>query len=96
MVEVDLTKRTRLAGWSPSWSPDGERLVTAARSRSDRSFGLYIMDADGRNVRRITPPGREGEYATWSPIGDRIAFTYVEDGGFASTRFVPTGPICAA
>jgi Tol biopolymer transport system component len=81
-VEVDLTKRTGLAGWSPSWSPDGERLVTAARSRSDPSFCLYVMDADGTNVRRITPPGREAQYATWSPTGDSIAFTYVEDGGF--------------
>jgi TolB protein len=79
---LDLTKRTGLRGFSPSWSPNGKRLVTAAKRRSDDRLGLYVMRADGAGVRRITPDGREAQYATWSPAGERIAFTYVVDGGF--------------
>ena len=88
---VDLTKTTGLAGWSPSWSPDGRRLVTAASRQGDATEGLYVMNADGTRVRRITPAGREAQYAAWSPAGDRIAFTYVEAGGFDLFTIRPDG-----
>lgn len=90
-IAVNLTKRTGLAGWSPSWSPDGKRLVTAARTKFDRTEGLYVMNSDGTNARRITPPGREAQYASWSPSAEKIAFTYVEDGGFDLYTIRPDG-----
>jgi len=88
---LDLTKRTGLRGFSPSWSPDGKWLVTAARRRSDERLAVFVMRADGSRVRRITPGDREAQYATWSPAGDRIAFTYVEDGGFDLFTIRPDG-----
>jgi dipeptidyl aminopeptidase/acylaminoacyl peptidase len=87
---VNLTKRSGLRGWSPSWSPDGKRLVTAAQ-RGDETPGLYVMNADGSNPRRITPADREAQYATWSPDGTRIAFTFVTDGGFDLFTIRPDG-----
>ncbi len=90
-IAVDLTKETGVAGWSPSWSPDGKRLVTAARRRGEATEGLYVMNSDGSGARRITPPGREAQYAAWSPAGDRIAFTYVESGGFDLFTIHPDG-----
>jgi hypothetical protein len=88
---VDLTKKTGLAGWSPSWSPDGKRLVTAAKAKRDATEGLYVMNADGTRVQRITPTTREAQYAAWSPAGDRIAFTYLEAGGFDLFTIRPDG-----
>jgi Tol biopolymer transport system component len=88
---LDLTQKTGLAGWSPSWSPDGKRLVTAARRKGEATEGLYVMNADGTAVRRITPAGREAQYAAWSPAGDRIAFTYFEAGGFDLFTIRPDG-----
>jgi CubicO group peptidase (beta-lactamase class C family) len=54
----------------PAWSPDGGRI---AFGRSGEAEGIYTMDADGGNVRRVTE-GRDVTPA-WSPDGDRIAFS---------------------
>jgi TolB protein len=88
---LNLTRRTGLRGWSPSWSPDGKRLVAAATPKAGAPPSLYVMKADGSSVRRITPPGREAQYAAWSPNGERIAFTYVVDGGFDLFSIRPDG-----
>jgi len=88
---VNLTKVTGLRGWSPSWSPDGRRLVSAATPRGGVPNSLYVMGSDGSNAHRITPRGREAQYAAWSPDGKRIAFTYVVDGGFDLFTVRPDG-----
>ncbi len=63
----------------PSLSPDRTRIAFS----SDRggSYDLYLMDADGRNPRRLTTdPGNEGEPA-WAPDGSRIVYTATPKGG---------------
>ncbi len=54
------------------WSPDGRRLVFGIFP--DR--GIYIVDSDGSNLRRISENGFGPD---WSPDGHRIAF--VHDAG---------------
>jgi Tol biopolymer transport system component len=54
-----------------SWSPDGSQIVFARGSAGDT--GLYVMDADGSGLTRIsdsrdTDPG-------WSPDGSQIVFS---------------------
>ena len=66
---------------APSYSPEGKKIVF----ESDRDGGrqqLFIMDSDGRNVKRISFD--KGRYATpvWSPRGDVIAFTKMLAGEF--------------
>jgi TolB protein len=65
---------------SPCYSPDGNQIVF----NSDRggTQQLYVMSADGSNVRRISYG--DGRYATpvWSPRGDLIAFTKIKGGQF--------------
>jgi Tol biopolymer transport system component len=39
-------------GWAPSWSPDGRRL--AFISRRDKNLELYVVNADGTQLRRLT------------------------------------------
>ena len=68
------------AATGAAWSPDGTRI---AFTRCGDSCDVYVMDADGRNVRRLTygdPPGDESP--TWSPDGRSIAFADI-DGIFA-------------
>jgi TolB protein len=56
-----------------SWSPDGSQLVFEAIR--DQYFNLYIMDADGSNLRQITT-GSQGDRApAWSPDGRYIVYS---------------------
>ena len=59
--------------WLPAWSPDGSQL--AFTSNRDGNPELYIADADGTNVRRLTTHPGIDTTPTWSPQGHQIAFT---------------------
>ena len=59
-------------GYDPRWSPDGGRIVFS--SYRDGNGEIYLMNADGSGVTRLTNyPGHDGE-PDWSPDGQRIAF----------------------
>ena len=65
---------------SPSWSPDGERIAFVSRRDGHfiGDFGLsseiYVMDADGKNTRRLTNNRKTDWAPSWSPDGKWIAF----------------------
>jgi PKD repeat protein len=78
---VNLTDHLATDRW-PAWSPDGTKIVF--QSDRDGQPELYIMDADGSNVVRLTHTGivdgSDGN-PTWSPDGARIAFTCSTESG---------------
>ena len=59
--------------WLPAWSPDGSRL--AFTSNRDGNPELYVMKADGTDVRRLTSHPGIDTTPTWAPQGRQIAFT---------------------
>jgi TolB protein len=58
-------------GFTPVWSPDGRQIAYAAGAIGE-SEGLFIMDRDGTNARRLT--NGNDLVPAWSPDGNRIAF----------------------
>jgi dipeptidyl aminopeptidase/acylaminoacyl peptidase len=60
----------------PDWSPDGRRIVFAARAGGFASESqIFTARADGRRVRRLTDLDDGGDASpAWSPDGRYIAF----------------------
>ncbi len=66
---------------APALSPDGRRMVFM-RNR-DENWDIYIVNADGSGLQRLTDdPGRDGLPA-WSPDGRAIAFVSEQSGEWA-------------
>jgi len=64
----------------PALSPDRTRIAFSSE-RAGTGYDLFVMDADGRNLQRLTSdPGTEGE-PVWSPDGRRLVFTGVPRDG---------------
>ncbi len=57
----------------PALSPDRTRI--AFSSNRSGNFDLYVMDADGTNVRRLTSDGASEGEPTWTPDGRQIVYT---------------------
>ena len=71
------------------FSPDGSQILFTGNLDGDRE--IFVMAADGSDVRRLT---RNNSYETepaWSPDGSRILFTSDHDGGYGLYTMRPDG-----
>lgn len=78
----------------PAWSPDGSEIayVNTVRGNED----IYVMDAFGGHVRRLTTSPAQDEFPTWSPDGTTIAFdsspTQLDTSGLSPNQEIWTVP----
>jgi TolB protein len=75
---VTQLTRNRRDDLYPSVSPDGNRI--AFSSGPAGKLDIYVMRADGTEVRRLTMRAGREQYPAWSPDGRRIAFAGERDG----------------
>jgi dipeptidyl aminopeptidase/acylaminoacyl peptidase len=93
VVRVDLDLVERLGreglGGSRSWT-DGSRL--AFTSILDGNVELWVVNADGSGLQRLTDDPAEDSAPAWSPDGTHLAFQTNRDGNWRSTVSPPTEP----
>ncbi len=89
----------------PAWSPDGKSIAFVDNDAGveGRHGDLYVMNADGTSVRKLTNGtgarySRGARYPTWSPDSRKLAFSYGYDGIFVinadGTSLHPIGVGC--
>lgn len=62
----------------PHWSKDGARILF--QSNRSGKWQVYVMDADGSHVQRVTNDDANDNFPDWSPDNQRIAFVSDRDG----------------
>jgi len=88
----------------PSWSPDGKWIAFSsdrdtAYAGHERGAGaghtqelrIYVIQPDGKNLRRLTPPGVTAGSPKWSPDGKRIVFYEMNPAQTSQARMVIGG-----
>jgi Tol biopolymer transport system component len=102
-----LTKTPALESY-PNWSPDGKRIAYELNDSSPpgqafQEYDAYVMDADGKEARRLSRHGDLDGHPVWSPggkliaygsdalpvIGDGIAIVIVDAGSGRRVRRIP-------
>lgn len=63
----------------PEWSPTGDEIAFSRRAVSDEDGGLYLMNPDGSDLRRLPGEGLSIGAIAWSPDGSWLAFAGYDD-----------------
>lgn len=61
------------ANREPAWSPDGARLAFERDPGDGTGTGIYVMNADGSGLRRLSPAGSDDHAPAWGS-DDALAF----------------------
>jgi TolB protein len=65
---------------SPVWSPQGDSIMYLYATKYGVGDGLFVIDQNGKNARKIGPYGGEDSFS-WSPDGNQIASVVSDDDG---------------
>jgi Tol biopolymer transport system component len=92
VMNADGTNKTRIVrngatNWSPSWHPDGKRIVFSSNMDDwkehlrayGHNFELYIVNADGSGLRRLTRNETFDSFPMFSHDGKKLVFASNRD-----------------
>ncbi len=75
-ASFSLTRRG-YANANPSFSPDGTKIAYTV-SNADEFPGIYIMNADGTDVRKLVENAYADGSLSWSPDGSRLYYSKLD------------------
>jgi dipeptidyl aminopeptidase/acylaminoacyl peptidase len=82
---TQLTKDTNEwdeSRWAPAWSPDGKQIAFVSNRSDYYADDLWLINADGTHLRKITTDTRVMTDPEWSPDGKYIAFNGLHNWEF--------------
>ncbi len=70
-----VTRLTKVKGSDsqPSWGPDGRIAFTSTR---EDGYEIFVMDANGGNVKRLATPAHGDYMPSWTPDGKILFISY--------------------
>ncbi len=60
----------------PAWSPNGREIAFASSGRNSDGYNIYLINADGTDLRPVTMLAGDEREPAWSPDGEYLAFIY--------------------
>ena len=81
---TDLTKDLQPPASYAEWSPDGKKIAFVSSPISNNTVftdfvNIYVMNADGTDMKNLTNRMNSDTQPSWSPDGQRIAFAAQKD-----------------
>lgn len=81
-VVLQVTHGSDSRDETPRWSPDGQRILFSSNrayygeqpAQGEPVYDLHVMDADGRNIQRLTTGSGNDRDGAWFPDGRSIAY----------------------
>ena len=73
------------------WSPDGAKL--AFDNKIGDNVDIYVVNADGQNLKRLTEHEAEDSAPDWHPSGQKLAFQSNRDGNFEIYTMTAAGQV---
>ncbi len=74
-----MTNDLAFDAW-PRWSPDGTRIVFASNRENKTDYEIYLMNAAGNSVQRLTELHGRNTSPKWSPDEKKISFDHAAQG----------------
>ena len=77
-ARITINTYTNFDDRDPAWSPDASKI--AFSSNRDGNPEIYVINADGSNMVRLTNNPFVDDMPAWSPDGNKVAFGSNRDG----------------
>lgn len=87
LMDTDGKNRNQVKlaeGANPQWNPDGTKILFSSKIQNEENYsksscGIYSIDTDAKNLKRLTEGKIYAHNPEWSPDGKKISFAVYKD-----------------